>query len=50
MSFLLANHDGRLQVYMDDDQQFLVTWLEEQMFNITEKYVCIGQSIIYFLA
>ena len=42
MSLLLSNHDRCLQMYVDDHQQFLVTWLEEEMFDITKKYICAG--------
>jgi hypothetical protein len=44
MSLLLPDHDRRFQMYMDDDQQFFVTWLEKKMFDIGEKYVCMDSQ------
>jgi hypothetical protein len=44
MSLLLPDHDRRFQMYMDDDQQFFVTWLEKEVFDIAEKYVCIDSQ------
>lgn len=45
MSFPLANHDGRFEVYVNDDQQLMVAWLEEQMFDVAEHNVCELTSI-----
>lgn len=39
MSFSLPDHDGRLQVDVDNHQQFMVTGLEEQMFDVAEHDV-----------
>lgn len=41
MRLFLANHDGRFQMDMDDDQKLLVTWLEEEMLDVAEEYVCV---------
>ena len=40
MSFLLPYHDRCLEVNVDNDQQLVVAWLEEQVFDIAEQDVC----------
>lgn len=40
MCFLLADENGRLEVNVDDNQQLVVTRLEEQMFDIAEQDIC----------
>jgi hypothetical protein len=45
MSFPLANHDGCFEVYVNNDEQFMVAWLEEQMFDVAEHNVCKLASI-----
>jgi hypothetical protein len=37
---LLAQHDRLFEVDMDEDKQFLLTWLEEKVFDVAEKEVC----------
>ena len=39
MGFLLANHDRGFEMNVDDDEQFMIAWLEEQMFDVAEKDV-----------
>ena len=39
MSFLLPYHDRCLEVNVDNDQQLVVAWLEEQVFDIAEQDV-----------
>lgn len=33
----LANHDGRFEVHMDEDNQFMGTGLKEKMLDVAEK-------------
>ena len=40
MSFLLANHYRGLQVDVNNDQQFVVARLEEEVFDIAKENVC----------
>jgi hypothetical protein len=37
MSFPLPDHDWCFQVYVNNNKQFMVTWLEEQMFDVAER-------------
>ena len=39
MCLLLPNHDRCLEVNMDDDEEFMVAWLEEEMFDVAEQNV-----------
>ena len=39
VGFLLANHDRSFEMNVNDDEQFMIAWLEEQMFDVAEKYV-----------
>jgi len=36
---LLSNHNGRPEMQVDDDQQLIVTRLEENMLDIAEEDV-----------
>ena len=37
---LLTNHDWRLEVDVNDNQEFVVAWLEEEMFDIAKQDIC----------
>jgi hypothetical protein len=37
---LLSYHDRSLEIDMNNDKQFMVTRLEEEMFDVTEEYIC----------
>lgn len=39
MCLFLANHDRSFEVDMDNNQQLMVAWLEEQVSNITEENI-----------
>ena len=38
--FLLANHDRRAEVDVDNDYEFVVAGLEEEVLDIAEEEVC----------
>ena len=37
MCFSLSDHHWRLQMYMDDDEQLMVTGLEEKVLDVAKK-------------
>ena len=39
MRFLLAYHNWCLEVYVDDDQQLVVAWLEKEVPDIAKQDV-----------
>ena len=39
MCLLLSDHDGCLEVYVDDDEELVVTRLEEEVFDVREQDV-----------
>lgn len=39
MCFLLADHNGRSEMNVDDDYQLLFAWLEEEMFDVAVEDV-----------
>ena len=40
MGLLLANHDRGLEMNVKDDEQFVVTRLEEEMLDVAEQNIC----------
>ena len=36
----LSNHDGCLEVYVDDDEELVTTGLEEEVLDVREQDVC----------
>ena len=40
MSFLLSDHNKGLQVDVNNDQQFVVARLKEEVFDIAKENVC----------
>ena len=39
LGFLLSNHNGVLEMYVDDDNQLVLTRLEEEMLDVAEEDV-----------
>lgn len=39
LGFLLAHHDWMLEVTVKNDVYFLIAWLKEQMFDVSEENV-----------
>jgi hypothetical protein len=35
----LANHDWGFQMNVKDHEQFMITWLEEQVPDVTEQHI-----------
>lgn len=40
MRFPFSDHHRRLQMYVDNHEQFMITGLEEKVLDIAEKDVC----------
>ena len=40
MGLLLSDHNGCLEVDVDDDQELVITRLEEEMLDIAKQDVC----------
>ena len=45
ISFFLANHDRRFQMYVKDHEKFVVTRLEEHVLDVTEQYILGSVSV-----
>jgi hypothetical protein len=39
VSLFFAYHDWRFQMNVKDHEKFVITWLEEQVLDITEQYI-----------
>ena len=46
LGFLLPDHDGILQVDMDDDNQLMSTWLEKKMLDVGKEDINIVTTMI----
>jgi hypothetical protein len=47
ISLFLANHDWRFQVYVDDHEKLMVTWLEEHVLDVTEEHILGERGAIF---
>jgi len=45
ISFFLANHDWRFQMYMKDHEKLVITRLEEHVLDVTEQYILGSVSV-----
>ena len=49
ISFFLANHDWRFQMYMKDHEKLVITRLEEHVLDVTEQYIFGGVSVCWWI-
>lgn len=48
VSLFFANHDWRFQMNVKDHEKFVITWLEEQVLDVTEQYILGSVSVGYW--
>ena len=45
MCFFLPDHDRGLKVNVDNYEELMITWLEEEMLDVTEQDVCVDVRV-----